>query len=45
LNKDFDYFSAQNLDRVSLIISQITSSFGASPIITPPVFMEKTDEK
>ena len=33
------------ISRVSLLISQITSSYGQSPIITPPNFIEqKSDE-
>lgn len=33
-----DFVTAQLMSRISLLIGQITSSFGQYPIITPPTF-------
>ena len=39
IEKDRDYFIPDEMDRVSLIISQLTDSFEGRPIITAPYLM------
>lgn len=38
LISNIDYFSDHQMNRLSLLIAQTLSSFGNSPIITPPTF-------
>jgi len=39
INDDIKYYSLNKMSRISLLISQITSSFGYNPIVTPPMFI------
>ena len=36
-----DFVTAQLMNRITLLIGQITSSFGQNPIITPPTLAKK----
>lgn len=40
IKKDLDYYIRDGYARISQVISQLTSSFGNSPLITPPFYME-----
>jgi hypothetical protein len=42
---DKDFFITDDVSRLSLIISQITSSFNTLPLVTPPIFIEEIDSK
>ncbi len=44
INSDLEYFVPNEMDRVSLIISQITDSFEGRPLITPPQFIFKNNK-
>lgn len=41
VNDEIDFFVGPGFDRLSLVLSQITSSFGGAPIVTPPMYMKK----
>ena len=41
VNNEIDFFVGPGFDRLSLVLSQITSSFGGAPIVTPPMHMKK----
>lgn len=38
-----EFFLSSTISGVSLLISQVLSSFGRVPVITPPVFMSEDD--
>lgn len=40
-----EFFLSSTISGVSLLISQVLSSFGKVPVITPPVFMSEDDEE
>ena len=40
-----EFFLSSTISGVSLLISQVLSSFGRVPVITPPVFMSEDDEE
>ncbi|MCR2032898.1 hypothetical protein [Anaerofustis stercorihominis] len=40
-----EFFLSSTISGVSLLISQVLSSFGRVPVITPPVFMSEEDEE
>lgn len=44
IEEDITYFIPDEMDRVSLILSQITDAFEGRPLITSPYFMFKNTE-
>lgn len=45
VKKDVDYYIDYNMSRASALISAVTSSFGMSPLVTPPNFIERETEE
>lgn len=43
VKNDVDFYIDYNLNRASALISNITSSFGMNPLVTPPQFLKSKD--
>lgn len=43
INEDIEYYTESEQAKVSLLISEITTAFSLNPLITIPVFTEKSE--